>query len=61
MTFIRWREAHAFAIERATKTNLDIAIRKIGFARNVRYVVSFASRNDSDYHKAQIVRPGQSI
>lgn len=41
----------------AHDTCLDIAIRKVREYGKVRFAVSFACRNDSDYARAEIVRP----
>lgn len=54
-----WSSAHAEAATLATKTGLDVAIRAVREYGKLGYNVSFASVNDSDYAKAEIVRPGE--
>ena len=55
--FDTWKEAHEFAQNRANFTGLDVAIRRVKEFGKVGYNVSFASRNDSDYARAEIVKP----
>lgn len=55
--FKTWKEAHTFAQERANETGLDNAIRKASRYDKLGFVVSLASRNDSDYALAEIVTP----
>ena len=54
-------EFYPHAAERARADanafQLDVAIRKVKEYGRLRYVVTFASRNDSDYATAEIVRP----
>ena len=56
-----WQEAHEEALYHATANNADVAIRKVKEYGKVRFVLSFACINDSDYARAEIVRPGQKI
>jgi len=55
--FDTWKEAHNAAKEKATRYNLDVAIRKVKEYGKIRFVVSFACRNDSDYARAEIITP----
>ena len=59
--FIDYHEAHAHAAKRATDTGLPVAIRACKEYGKPGFNVSFASRNDSDYARAEIVRPGDPI
>lgn len=59
--FADWKEAHAVAQQRANETGLDVAIRKASPYDREGFVVSFASRNDSDYATAEIVKPERSF
>ena len=53
-----WKDAHNEAQKLANDTKLDLAIRKVKrLGPGHEFVVSFASRNDSDYERAEIVRP----
>jgi len=52
-----WKEAHAEAQTLANQCNLDVAIRKVREFGKVGFNVTFASRNDSDYALAEIVKP----
>ena len=57
-SFKNWNDAHDYAIQISTECQNDVAIRKVKeFGTNIRYNVGFASRNDSDYAMAEIVRP----
>lgn len=51
--FADWKTAHTFAQETANHTGDDVAIRKASDGFNV----NLASRNDSDYDTAEIVKP----
>ncbi len=55
MTFDTYHEAKQDADRRASGQPLDIAIRRCVEYGHVVYVVRYASRNDSDYAKAEIV------
>lgn len=55
-----WKEAHAVAQEKANRLGLDVALRKTKEYGRSGYRVSLASRNDSDYALAEIVRPDAS-
>ena len=55
--FEDYHKARKFAGERAKRFGMDVAIRKVKeFGRNG-FNVSFAARMDSDYARAEIVRP----
>jgi hypothetical protein len=56
--FETWQEAHAEAAALATRTKLDVAIRAVREYGKLGFNVGFASKNDSDYARAEIVRPG---
>jgi len=53
-----WEEAHAKAVDLARLHNLDVAIRCVKEYGQDGYNVTFAAKNDSDYARAEIVRPG---
>lgn len=53
-----WKAAHAVAAEKATRLGLDVALRAVKWYGKKGYTVTLASRNDSDYARAEIVRPG---
>lgn len=55
--FADWKEAHTEAQKRANEVGADVAIRKISEFGKMGFNISFASRNDSDYALAEIVRP----
>lgn len=57
MRFATWEKAHTEAQQRANTTGLDVAIRKVREFGCVGFNVAFASRNDSDYARAEIVKP----
>lgn len=59
--FTTWLEARTFALDRAHSTGLDQAIRKASRYDAKGFVVSFASKNDSDYAVAEIVRPSDML
>lgn len=56
-TFDTYNEAYDHAREKARFLNLNIAIRKVKEFGKTRFVVSCASKMDSDYARAEIVRP----
>lgn len=56
--FKDYNAARLEAQNRADRTGLDVAIRK-GSKYDPGFNVSYASRNDSDYARAEIVRPGE--
>ena len=55
--FVTWKEAHAHATAKANRTGLDVAIRRVREFGRDGFNVSFASVNDSDYARAEIVKP----
>lgn len=57
-TFTDYRDAYAEAIRRTRDGNLDVAIRKCREYGRTVFVVRYASRNDSDYATAEIVKAG---
>ena len=59
MRFTDYHEAARYARDKATASNLDVAIRRVKEFGKDGYNVSFASRNDSDYALAEIVKPGE--
>lgn len=52
-----YHAAHKRAIALARATNLDVAIRRVREYGRERLAVSLACVNDSDYARAEIVRP----
>lgn len=56
--FADWKQAHTYAVDMANTHKIDVAIRATREYGKLGYNVSFASRNDSDYAVAEIVRPG---
>jgi len=59
--FTEWLEAREHAIAKAQQSGLDVAIRRVKEFGKVGYSVSFASKNDSDYARAEIVKPHDQI
>lgn len=59
MNFCDWRLALTEAETWADRLGLDMTIRKVREYGRVKYAVGLASRNDSDYARAEIVRPAQ--
>jgi hypothetical protein len=56
--FIDWKEAHSAAVAYANETKHDVALRIAKEYGKTGYNISLASRNDSDYYLAEIVKPG---
>src|SRR5712692_43216 len=52
-----YEEARAEAQKRANSSGLDVAIRRVKEFGKDGFNVSFASKNDSDYARAEIVTP----
>lgn len=61
MRFESWHDAHAFAENKADNSGLDVAIRAQKEYGRMGYNVSFASVNDSDYARAEIVKPRKTV
>ena len=59
--FGTWKEAHTAAAHKARTHGLDVAIRHVKEFGRKGYNVSFAHKNDSDYARAEIVKPGDPI
>ena len=59
--FNQWIDAHAHAVRLARKLNLNVAIRFVKEFGKYGYNVGLASINDSDYAKAQIVKPSDPL
>ena len=59
--FTDWKEAHIAAVEYARECNHDVALRKTKEYGRTGYNVNLASRNDSDYTLAEIVRPSDPL
>lgn len=57
VAFDDYRQAFACAERKALESGTDMAIRRVREYGRVRYVVSFACIADSDYARAEIVRP----
>ena len=58
--FTDWKEAHAAAVEYANFAKMDVALRAVKEFGKRGFSISIASRNDSDYARAEIVRPGDA-
>lgn len=56
--FTDWKEAHTEAVKLANLCQHDVAIRSVKEYGKRGFNVSLASRNDSDYAMAEMVRPG---
>jgi hypothetical protein len=56
--YTTWQAAHAAAADKATRLNLDVALRAVKWYGKRGFTVTLASRNDSDYARAEIIRPG---
>jgi hypothetical protein len=59
--YLDWKEARQAAQSQANKYGLDVAIRGVREYGKLGYNVSFASRNDSDYARAEIVTPDRRV
>ena len=57
----QWVLARQAAIEKANRLGLDVAIRYVKEFGRRGYNVAVASKMDSDYVRAEIVRPGAFI
>ena len=55
--FTDYQDAYDEAQQRAVRLGIDQAIRKVKWYGKVRFCVASASRNDSDYARAEIVTP----
>lgn len=55
--FRDWSDAHRHAEEKANRLGLDVAIRATKEYGKKGFAVHLASRNDSDYALAEIVKP----
>ncbi len=58
--FTDWKQAHTRAQELANQTGQNVALRKVSEFGKAGFNVSLASGNDSDYDRAEIVRPMKS-
>lgn len=56
--YATWQAAHAAAADKANRLQLDVALRAVKWYGKCGYTVTLASRNDSDYARAEIVHPG---
>jgi len=56
--FTDWKEAHRAAIDLADQVGLDVAIRRQREYGKDGFNLSLACKMDSDYARAEIVRPG---
>lgn len=61
MRFTNWSEAHTYAVTKAKECSVDFAIRFVREFGKGGYNVSIASHNDSDYSRAEIVRPNDPL
>jgi hypothetical protein len=59
--FIDWEKARDYAVKLAKDLNLDVAIRGTKEFGRKGCSVSLASKNDSDYSTAEIVKPDDMI
>ena len=55
--FTDYRDAYDEAQRRAVRLQIDQAIRVVKWYGKLRFCVACASRNDSDYARAEIVKP----
>lgn len=55
--YANYEDAYDAAVTRARTANIDVAIRRTSEYGKWGYNVSYASRNDSDYVRAEIVTP----
>jgi hypothetical protein len=56
-TYTDYQTAYDAAVELARLTNQNVAIRSVKEYGKAVYAIKFASRNDSDYDRAEIVKP----
>ena len=56
--FTNYHEAYEYARQKATRLNLDVVIRGVKEYGRMGYNVSGACKNDSDYARYEIVKPG---
>ncbi len=61
MRFTDYKEAAEYARKRAKELGIDQAIRAVKEYGKLGYNVACASRNDSDYARAEIVRAPSDI
>lgn len=61
MRFSTWVDAREYALKRAKEYKLDLAIRRVKEFGRTGYNVTFACKMDSDYTRAEIVRPTDKI
>ena len=61
MRYLEWKAAHAAAVALARSTHHDVALRKVKEFGKVGYNIKLASLNDSDYARAEIVKPGDPV
>ena len=59
--FSQWIEAHAYAVRLSRRLKMNVAIRFVKEYSKWGYNVKLASINDSDYAKAQIVKPSDPV
>lgn len=59
--FKNWHDAHQFAIQQARKLGVDHAVRAVTWYGESKFAVSIACRNDSDYARAEIVKPTDAL
>ena len=59
--FIEWVDARQNAVLKAKRLNMDMAIRRVKEYGKDGFNVTIASRNDSDYARAEIVTPSDPI
>ena len=59
--FNEWIDAREHALKLAHSTGLNTAIRAVKEFGKHGFNVGFAARNDSDYARAEVVRPTDNI
>ncbi len=59
--FSTWEEAHIAALQYAVDTKHDVALRKVKEYGRTGFNISLACTNDSDYARAEIVRPIEAM
>ncbi len=61
MRFNRYEDARAYAVWNSKDSGFDVAIRHVKEWGRDGFNVSYAAKNDSDYAKAEIVRPDAQV
>ena len=59
--FAEWKDARNYALKTTHESGLDMAIRRANKHDKPGFIVTYACRMDSDYARAEIVRPTDQI